>query len=247
MSLKILFAHVNALLRDLLRTPAYVVPAVIFPAMFYCLFAMSFARANAEMANFLLASYTAFAVVGVALFQFGVGVATERGRPWERYLRSLPVSVSTRFAARIIVAVTISMMSAGLLAIVARTLTPVTLTALQWCLLASYSILGAVPFVVIGLAIAYIVPPRGALPVTNIFYLLGAYVGGLWMPPQFFPHFVAVISPYMPTRQYAELLWSVAAPGHDPAHAVLSLVYFTLAFAAIAIFAYRRDEKVRYA
>ena len=247
MNLKILFVHVGILLRDLMRTPAYVVPAVIFPSMFFCLFGMPYARANAAAADFELASFTAFAVVGVALFQFGVGVATERGRPWERYLRSLPVSVGTRFMARIIVAVTVAMMSAGLLAILARAFTPVSLTLVQWFTLGGFAMLGAVPFVVIGLAIAYLTPPRGALPITNVVYLLGAYAGGFWMPPQFLPHIAAAISPYLPTRQYAELLWSIAEAGHDPARAALTLAYYALAFAAIAIFAYRRDEKARYA
>src|SRR5215469_2922507 len=110
MTLKIYAAHVTALLRDLVRTPSYVVPAVIFPAMFFCLFGLPFGRGSAEAANFVMTSFIAFAIVGVCLFQFGVGVAAERGRPWERYLRSLPVSAETRFAARITVAVTIAMM-----------------------------------------------------------------------------------------------------------------------------------------
>lgn len=247
MSLRILLAHVSILLRDLLRTPAYVVPSIIFPSMFYALFAMPYGRANADAANFVLASYTAFAIVGVTLFQFGVGIAMERGRPWERYLRSLPVSVITRFVARIVVAVTIGVMSAGLLALVARFFTPVSMTPAQWMLLGAYAMLGAVPFVVIGLAIAYLTPPRGALPITNIVYLLGAYAGGFWMPPQYLPSFVAGISPYLPMRQYGELLWSITAPGHDPIHAATILAYYTLAFAAIAVIGYRRDEKARYA
>lgn len=246
MNLKILFAHVGILLRDLLRTPAYVVPTVLFPSMFFCLFGLPYARANAETANFMLASFTAFAVVGVALFQFGVGIAAERGRPWERYLRSLPVSVGTRFAARILVVVAMATLSAGILATIARLFTPLTLSGFQWLTLASFAMAGAVPFVVIGLAIAYVAPPRAALPITNVLYLLGAYAGGYWMPPQFLPHFAAVLSPYFPTRQYAELLWSIAESGHDAAHAGLVLAYYTLAFAVVAIIAYRRDEKARY-
>ena len=32
-----------------------------------------------------------FAVIGVAFFQFGVGIAVDRASPWEAYLRTLPV------------------------------------------------------------------------------------------------------------------------------------------------------------
>lgn len=247
MSIKILFAHVNVLLRDLLRTPAYVVPGILFPAMFYGIFGMNFARGNPAAANQILTSFVAFAIVGVTLFQFGVSVAMERGRPWERYLRSLPVRVETRFVARIIVAIAMALAAAGLIAILARLFTPITLTAMQWAQLGAYALLGAVPFVVLGLAVAYVAPPRGALPIVNIIYLLGSVAGGFWMPLEILPHFVTVISPYVPMRQYGELLWGVTLPGHNAAHAAMSLAYFTLAFAAIAIFGYRRDEKARYA
>jgi ABC-type sulfate/molybdate transport systems ATPase subunit len=50
-------------------------------------------------------AFVVFAIVGVTLYQFGVGIAQQRGRPWERYLRALPVSTAVRFIARIVTAV----------------------------------------------------------------------------------------------------------------------------------------------
>jgi ABC-2 type transport system permease protein len=61
------------------------------------------------------------------------------------------------------------------------------------------------------------------------------------------PHAVAVISPFLPTRQYGELLWGISQPGHDAVHAMFVLGYYTIAFTALAIIGYRRDEKARYA
>lgn len=240
-------AHVTVLLRDIMRTPAFVVPAVVFPAMFYTIFGVPYARSSSDAANQILASFVGFAVVGVALFQFGVGIATERGRPWERYLRTLPVSVEIRFAARTIVAIIIAAMSSLLVAIVGKLLTPVSFDASQWTMLAIYAIVGAVPFVMLGIAIAYLVPPRGAVPVTNIIYLLSAFAGGFWIPPAYLPAIAAAISPYLPTRQYGELLWSITGAGHNATHAVLALASFSLAFSIIAVVGYRRDERTRYA
>ncbi len=246
MSAKIFTAHVVAMLRDIIRTPSFAVPAIVFPAMFYSIFALSWARTGSTSANTMLCSYVGFAVVGVTLFQFGVGIATERGRPWERYLRSLPVTVETRFAARIVVAGIVAAMAAGLVAIVARCFSPLTLDAMQWVKLGLFALGGAVPFVMLGVAIAYNAPPRGALPITNIIYLLCSFAGGFWIPPQYLPSLAAAVSPYLPTRQYAELLWSVVGP-HDAGHAALMLFYFTAAFSALAIAGYRRDERIRYA
>jgi ABC-2 type transport system permease protein len=240
-------AHVALLFLDIVRTPAFVIPTVLFPAMFYTIFGVPYARASADAANQILASFICFAAVGVALFQFGVGIATERGRPWERYLRSLPVFVEVRFASRVIVAMTFALMAALLVAVIGKVFTPVSFDAAQWATLALYAIAGAVPFVMLGIAIAYLVPPRGALPVTNIVYLLASFAGGFWMPPQELPGFAAAISPYLPTRQYGELLWSVAAPGHNASQATLMLACFTLAFSVVAIIGYRRDERSRYA
>jgi ABC-2 type transport system permease protein len=194
-----------------------------------------------------MCSYAAFSLVGVTLFQFGVGVANERGRPWERYLRTLPVSIGTRFCARIAVALVFGLAAAGLVALEARLLTPIDFTAMQWLTLAAYTLCGAAPFVLIGIAIAYWVAPRGALPVTNIVYLLCSFAGGFWMPPQYLPSFAAVVSPYLPTRQYGELLWSVAQSGHDARTAALALAGFGVAFAVIGAIGYRRDERARYA
>ena len=240
-------AHVAVMLRDIMRTPAFVVPAVVFPAMFYTIFGVPYARTSADAANQILASFVGFAVVGVALFQFGVGIAAERGRPWERYLRTLPVSVEIRFVARTIVAIIVAAMSSLLVAVVGKLLTPVSYDALQWTLLGIYAIAGAIPFVMLGIAIAYLVPPRGALPVTNIIYLLSAFAGGFWLPPADLPAIAAAISPYLPTRQYGELLWSVSSAGHNASHAVLALASFSLAFSIVAVTGYRRDERTRYA
>ena len=79
--MKLLLAHVRLILLDLLRSPSYLVPAIVFPAMFYSLFGLSYARHDTPTANLVMTSYVAFAIVGVTLFQFGVGIAAERGRP----------------------------------------------------------------------------------------------------------------------------------------------------------------------
>ncbi len=245
-TLTLVRVHTLSVLRELLRTPAFVVSTVGFPTLVFCLFALGYARTNSAAANFFVASYVGFAMIGVTLFEFGVGIAAERGRPWERYLRSLPVSVGVRFTARIVVALFFGILSAGMVALVARMLAPVTLTGPQWLLVCAYAGLGAVPFVLLGIAIAYWCSPRSALPVTNILYLLGLFAGGFFMPPQFLPPFAAAISPFTPTRAYGELLWSVAAPRAVWGDVAL-LACYSAAFLVIAAIGYRRDERARYA
>lgn len=245
-SLTLLRAHTRISFLDLLRWPGYVVPTVVFPAMFFALFDLSFARRNAGIANFAMLAFVVFAIAGVTFYQFGVGIAAERGRPWERYLRTLPVSTGVRFAARILTAILFGIMTAAVVAFVARFFTPIDLSIAQWLRVAFYALAGGIPFVLIGIALGYWTSARAAVPIATACNLLLAYAGGLWMPPSDLPDFVQRISPYLPTRQFADLLWSVSGNG-DPVRAAIGLGCYTAVFALVAAIGYRRDERRRYA
>jgi ABC-2 type transport system permease protein len=69
----------------LLRMPAYAIPAIAFPLLFYVFFGITFGGGRAagpvSMSTYLLATYGAFGVIGASLFGFGVGVAIERDWP----------------------------------------------------------------------------------------------------------------------------------------------------------------------
>lgn len=245
-SLRMVGVHARIALLDLLRTPSYVVPTVVFPAMFFLLFDVQYARSHAAVANLATLAFVAWAIVGVAVYQFGVGIAQERGRPWERYQRTLPVSTAVRFAARIVCAMVFGALAALCVALVARVSTPIDLNGVQWLQILLYALGAGIPFVLFGIAIGYWLPARASVPVATACNLLLAYAGGLWMPPSDLPSIVARISPFLPTRQFADLLWSVPNGGL-PTGAMIGLVLYTFAFAAAASIGYRRDEKTRYA
>jgi ABC-2 type transport system permease protein len=245
-TLRLAGIHARIALLDLLRSPSYVVPTVVFPAMFFVLFDVQYARAHAGVANLATLAFIAWAIVGVAVYQFGVGIAQERGRPWERYQRTLPVSTAVRFAARIVSAMAFGALAALCVALVARVSTPIDLGGAQWLQVFVYALAAGIPFVLFGIAIGYWLPARASVPVATACNLLLAYAGGLWMPPADLPPIVAHISPFLPTRQFADLLWSVPNGG-VPMAAIGGLALYTLAFAVAASIGYRRDEKTRYA
>ena len=61
-----------------LRMPAYALPTLGFPLVFYVFFGLVFGRgtgAGVHMATYLLATYGCFGVIGASLFGFGVTVA----------------------------------------------------------------------------------------------------------------------------------------------------------------------------
>jgi ABC-2 type transport system permease protein len=227
----------------LLRYPAFSVPTLAFPALFFLLFAAP--RPGADPA-LLLASFAGFAVLAVAFFQFGVGIAAERESPWERYLRTLPLRSRTRFAARIVSASLFGLASAALVVAAALATTDARLSGPRWAALVVALGFGAVPFALLGIALGYWASPRGALPAANVLYLVLSFVGGLWTTAARLPPAVASVSPLVPTRQFGNLLWG-ATRGHlSRPHDWLLLAAWAGIFALVAAAGYRRDEGRRY-
>ncbi len=195
-----------------------------------------------------MATFAGFAAIGVAFFQFGVGIAVERASPWETYLAD--AAGRARRAARR--ARPLGRRSSrprppATLVAVAVATTPASLSAARWIELVAALLVGTVPFALLGIALGYWAPERGALPIANLLYLGLSYAGGLWIRPQDLPRGVARISP-LPTdagaRRCAHRDRRSAARFASGAWA--SLAGFAALFAALAVWGYRRDEGRRF-
>jgi len=241
--MRLMLLHARAGTLELLRYPVFSVPTLAFPALFFLLFVAP--RSDADP-NLLLASFAGFALLAVAFFQFGVGMASERESPWERFVRTLPLRPGIRFAARSLSAVLFGLASAGLVAATAVASTDASLSATRWAGLAAALGLGSIPFALLGIALGYWASPRGALPVANLLYLVLSFVGGLWTTPRHLPPAISSLSPFVPTRQFGDVLWG-AAEGHLwlPRDWLLLAVWSAI-FATAALWGYRRDEGRRY-
>ena len=241
--MKLVFAHARAMTIELARHPAYVVPTLAFPAIFFLFFAAPKSRADADV---LMASFAGFAAIGVAFFQFGVGIAAERASPWEAYVRTLPVGVGVRLAARLLSAAVFAAAAAAIVIGVAALVTPVSLAPVEWLGLTAGLLAGTAPFALLGVAIGYWAPPRGALPLANLLYLGLSYAGGLWFRPERLPDAAEGVSRLLPTRALADVLAAAAVGATPPWRPWIALTGFAAAFAALAVCGYRRDEGRRY-
>jgi ABC-2 type transport system permease protein len=228
---------------ELLRFPAYVVPTLLLPTVFFLFFVSSgpHGAATARMATF-----AGFAVIGVAFFQFGVGIAADRVSPWESYLRTLPAGPGARLAARLLSAAAFAVATAAVLVSTALLVSGASLSPGRWLALAAALLLGTVPFSFLGIAIGYWAPPRAALPLANLLYLFLAYAGGLWTRPSALPHAVRGVSRFLPTRALSDGLVTAALTGSVAWRAWGTLTCFAVAFAALAVVGYRRDEGRRF-
>ena len=240
--MKLVLTHARALTLELLRYPAFVVPTLLFPAAFFVIFVPS-GHGDPAIG---MATFAGFAAIGVAVFQFGVGIAAERASAWEAYLRTLPVSPATRIGARVVSAAVFSSATAVVVVGVALATTSPALTAARWGELAATLLIATAPFALLGIALGYWAPQKGALPIANVLYLGLSYAGGLWIPPSELPRFVAGLSPLLPTRSLADAL-AATATGHPFAAGPLArLAVFAVLFAALALWGFRRDEGRHY-
>ena len=241
--MKLALLHARAATVELVRYPSFSVPTLALPAIFFAFFALPRAHGHADV---LVASFVAYAVLSVAFFQFGVGIAVDRVRPWESFVRTLPVGAGSRLLGRIFSAIVFAGTAVIVVLAVAIPATHPSLSAAEWMRLAFGLAIGGIPFTLLGIALGYWLPPRAALPVANIIYLSLSYIGGLWTGPTGLPHVVAEVGNALPTRQWAELLWAASLGETWRLAHWLALLGYTILFGLLAAWGYRRDEGQRF-
>lgn len=231
-----------------LRMPAFAIPTIAFPVMFYLLFGVTFGAgrvtATTTMATYLLATYGAFGVIGAALFGFGVGVAVERGQGWLTLKRATPMPPMAYFTAKLAMAALFSSIIVALLFVMGAGFGGVTFPAVTWVRLFVLLVLGAIPFGAVGLALGYLAGPNSAPTVVNLLYLPMSFASGLWIPIEVLPPFVRAIAPFLPPYHLGQLALGVIGAGTGaPAWThVLVLAGFTAIGLGVAMWGYRRDE-----
>ena len=234
-------------LLKLLRMPAYAIPSIAFPLMFYTLFGLVFGGrgpGGTTMAHYLVATYGAFGVIGAALFGFGVGVAVERGQGWMVLKRATPMPPLAFFTAKLFVCMAFATAIVVLLCTLAITAGGVRQPVTSWLTLGITLVLGTIPFCALGLAGGYLAGPNSAPAIINLIYLPMAFLSGLWIPIEAMPALVKTIARFLPAYHLGQLaLGSVGAGLGAPVWThIVALVGFTLIGLALASWGYRRDE-----
>lgn len=234
-----------------MRIPAFMIPTIGFPIMFYVLFGlvMQSGRPDApRVATYMLATYGAFGVIGISLFALGVGVAVERGQGWLAVKRASPMPVSAYFAAKYVTTLIVGLILMLLISVVGVLFGHVRMSAGHWAALIAAECFGAVPFCAMGLAIGYIAGPNSAAPTVNILYLPMAFLSGLFIPAEMLPgvlqRFAVVLPPYHLGQLGLDAVG--AAPASEAWGHIAVLLGFLVLFTIVAFIAYRRDEGKTY-
>lgn len=221
-----------------LRTPAFAIPSLCFPLMFYVLFALVLPGnwGGYQKATYLFATYAAFGVMGPALFGFGVGLALERQQGWLELKRVSPMPVAAYFAAKIAMSLAFAAAIIVLLTIAAVGFGGVRMPVTTWLALGGALLLGTLPFCAFGLWIGTLVKGQAAVAVVNLVYLPMSLLSGLWMPLAIFPAALQKIAPLWPAWHLGQVTLGIVGQLPDVRfglHAAALLTTTTL-FLALA-------------
>jgi len=143
-TLRVLLVESRTEFLRLLRAPAFSVPIISFPVMFYILFALVMGPPDPTggVARHLLASFSTFGVMAPGLFGLGVSLAIERERGLLELKRALPVPAGVYLGAKLVMAAVFAALVSLVLMILAATAGEVVLEALQCLKLLLVAVLG---------------------------------------------------------------------------------------------------------
>ena len=231
-----------------LRQPAYVVPTLTFPLIFYVMFGVVFGGKQSvgavSLSTYLLATYSAFGVIGASLFGFAVGVAMERGYGWLQLKRASPMPPLAYLVAKVAMSMIFSAILVTALFVAGIAFGGVHLSIARFLGLAGTMIAGTIPFCALGLLIGCYSAPNSAPAVVNILFLPLAFCSGLWLPIQMLPKFLQHLAPFLPPYHLGQLALQQVGfngAGHTLQH-VAALAAFTVVFLLLAQRGFKRDD-----
>lgn len=235
----------------LIRLPIFAATTIALPLMFYVIFGITFAGEQAGgvgMTTYMLATYGAFGVIGVALFGFGVSVAVERGQGWMRLKRVAPMPPLAYFVAKVVMSLAVATIIVLAMFTLGALVGGVRLDPQQWVAVGLALVAGALPFSAMGLAFGYLVGPNSAPAVLNLAWLPMAFASGLWIPISQLPDVVQSVAVALPPYHFVQLALGTigASEGGSPVVHAAAVLGFTLLFLVVAAWGFRRDEGRTY-
>jgi len=225
------------------RNPPALVFGIAFPTLFFLIFGFTF---PASFGPTIVASYAAYGAFIVAFQTFSISLANERSLGWNKLLRTTPMSAALFLGSKLLMIILTGIISILLLFAVAGLSGKVHMDLAIWAELLGMMVVGMIPLSMLGLFLGLIGTPNLTTALSTILTLLLSFASGLWLPLQYMPDLVRNIAPYLPTYHLGQIAWIIVGStskddqplwGH-----LLILLAYAVVFAALATWAYIRDE-----
>lgn len=216
-----------------LRAPGFILPMTLFSTVFYLMFGVLIS--HGEASRYLLASYSAFGIMGPGLFGFGVSLAIERDGGLLTLKRALPMPPGAYLLGKMAMAMVAATVVVVLLLIIGTWLAHVQLGAQQILALLVTGAFGVLPFCALGMFVGTLIKGQGAPGLLNLVYLPMAFLSGLWLPLSMLPHALQQLAPIWPSYHLNQLTQAAVGLNTKPllGH-VLVLAGFAAGFLLLA-------------
>ena len=247
-ALRLATVHARYSLIETARVPIAVIGSLVFPALALLFFVVPqrVVAENPLFATQAVISLAVFAVMSNALFSFGLSISEDREKPWDPYVRTLPVPGISRVLAYVF---SIGLM--GLAAIIPVIVIGALFTEAEASIgriLFGFLMLAvsALPFMLIGIAIGYSMPAKAAIAVVQVVMFGFAFAGGLFLPPIMFADWLDTLSKFFPSRQARELvIWAVQG-GELEVWVWAGILAWIAVMLTVSLLLFRRDEGRRF-
>ncbi|MGW3341868.1 ABC transporter permease [Nonomuraea rubra] len=224
------------------RNPMGLVMTTVFPLGLYLVFTRLLDVAPPgvdDFAAYAMVSMATYGAMGSALF-IGGAIALERSRGWLAQLAITPLPAHGYVTAKLVSGAVMVLPSILVVLAGGALLSGVRLPLGTWPLLVVLIWVGVLPFAALGTAFGYAIEGQAANLAMMIVYFVLTVLGGLWLPVESMPAGMRAVAEYSPAYAAGSLAWR-ALDGLAPSGSSLAvLVAWTLLFAAVALWRYRR-------
>ncbi|CAI6085006.1 hypothetical protein PAECIP112173_04481 [Paenibacillus sp. JJ-100] len=237
--MSMLFAQSRAEIIRMVRNVYFMFWSLLIPVLFYVLYTRIFTTnaVDAERWNaHYLMSMTCFSVMGSSIMTLGIRLVQERAYGWVTYLRVTPLPNSIYFGGKMIGQTFIHMCSIIVIFISGYLINGVSLTFAQWIGSALWIIAGSLPFLALGTCIGTFRRVDTANGLSNVLYLSLALLGGMWMPLDVMPEWLAEIGRWLPSYSFGNGAWIIVGGGMPQLRDILLLAGYLVVFMVLSTY-----------
>lgn len=230
-----------------LRNRQFLFGSIAMPLIFYFIF-LKVNGSNLQLEGttwktYFLMSMASFSVIGACLFGLAGRVSYERTQGWLRLVQTTPLSNSAYLTTKFISQFVISAVSILALFLVGAFAEGVQLSFGQWVESGLWLILGALPFISMGMLIGILITVEATYLVANILNLVLGILGGLWFPIAIMPTVMQDIAKWTPSYRFAHVAWQVIAGLPVNLSDIGVLAGYLAVFVLLTLWVLRRQEE----
>lgn len=229
-----------------LRNPRFLMFTMVFPVVIFVIDVGAFGKGNVPGSN---ATYSAYLMVSMAAFgafmaamNTGARTAVERAAGWQRQLRLTPLKPTGYLVAKGAVGTLVALPPILLVALVGVLLEHVHLSAGGWVQVILGVWVATIPFAVLGLLVGQLATSETVQVFTSGLMIVLGFLGGVLIPVEVFPHWIADIAKVLPSYWLADVGHGALLGNTDIGRAVIWLAAWTVVLAFAVVRRYQRDS-----